>query len=120
MFCFFFVCILLESAHYLQKRMAPCEAGVETSCGEAHLRKAAHAVILSLGRINNFELLTAQAGEPILLKSVGKASATMPPPESSSPASISLGALHPALAESNCQDIELCPPLSRSDTIRVL
>ena len=51
MFCFFFVCMLLESAGYLQKRMAPCKAGVETSCREVHLGKASYAVILSLGRI---------------------------------------------------------------------
>ena len=37
---------VLKSAHYLQKRMAPCKAGVETSCGEVHLRKASCAVML--------------------------------------------------------------------------
>ena len=79
MFCFFFVCILLEIACYLQKRMAPCKAGVEASCREVHLRKASYAVILSLGRINSLSCWRlAQAVEPILLKSVGKASATMP------------------------------------------
>ena len=53
MFCFFFVCILLEIVRYLQKRMAPCKAGMEASCREAHLRKASYALILSLGRINS-------------------------------------------------------------------
>ena len=53
MFCFLFVLILLEGAYYLQKRMVPCKAGVETSCGEVHLRKASYAMILSLGRINS-------------------------------------------------------------------
>ena len=62
MFCFVFVCISLEIAYYLQKRMAPCKAGVETSCREVHLRKASYAVILSLGRIKLFELLAARTG----------------------------------------------------------
>ena len=62
MFCFFFVCILLELACYLQKRIAPCKAGVETSCREVHLRKASYAVILSLGRINSLQLLAARTG----------------------------------------------------------
>ena len=79
MFCFVFVCISLEIAYYLQKRMAPCKAGVQTSCREVHLRKASYAVILSLERINCLSCWRlAQAVEPILLKSVGKASATMP------------------------------------------
>ena len=59
--------------------MAPCKAGVEASCSEVHLRKASYAVILSLGRINSLSCWRlAQAVEPILLKSVGKASVTMP------------------------------------------
>ena len=62
MFCFFFVCILLEIARYLQKRIAPCKAGVETPCREVHLRKASYAVILSLGRINSLQLLAARTG----------------------------------------------------------
>ena len=100
MFCFFFVCILLEIACHLQKRMAPCKAGVETSCREVHLRKASYAVILSMGRINSLSCWRlAQAVKPVLLKSVGKASATMPASRKQSPASIGLGALHPALAE---------------------
>ena len=59
--------------------MAPCEAGVEASCREVHLRKASYAVILSLGRINSLSCWR-------LAQAV-------------SPASIGLGALHPALAE---------------------
>ena len=60
MFCFFFVCTLLESAYCLQQRMAPCKAGVETSCREVRLRKASFAVIL--GTDQQFELLTARTG----------------------------------------------------------
>ena len=104
MFCFFFVCILLESAYCLQQRMAPCKAGVETSCREVHLRKASCSMILKLrerqsccnceqcakaepkiSSTSAWDRSTvcscwqlAQAAEPILLKSVGKASATMP------------------------------------------
>ena len=71
---------------YCSKLRATCKSAsrhvkqeVETSCREVHLRKASYAVILSLGRINSLQLLAArtQAVEPILLKSVGKASATM-------------------------------------------
>ena len=52
---------------------------METSCREVHLRKASYSVILSLGQINSLQSLAAcTGGEPILLKSVGKASATMP------------------------------------------
>ena len=58
--CFAFS-LLLELACYLQKRIAPCKAGVETLC-EVHLRKTSFAVILSLGRINSLQLLAARTG----------------------------------------------------------
>ena len=66
MCCFFFVHTALENAYCLQQRIAPCKAGVETSCGEVRLRKASFAVILSLGQVNNLSCQQlAQAVEPI-------------------------------------------------------
>ena len=61
---FFFVCMLLEIACNLQRRIAPCsrDGGVETSCREVHLRKTSYSVILSLERIKSLQLLPARTG----------------------------------------------------------
>ena len=117
MFCFFFVCILLKIACYLQKRMAPCKAGVEASCREVHLRKASYAVILSLERINSLQLLAARTGggaHPVEV--CRQASATMPASRKQQSRKHWFVCCIP-LWPSRLLGIE---PLSRSDTIRVL
>ena len=74
-----------------------------TSCGEVHLRKAFYAVILSLGRINSLQLLAARTGGgtyPVEVCRQGKCDNARLQ-KAAGPASIGLGALHPALAYLN-------------------
>ena len=69
MFCFVFVCISLELAHYLQKRMAPCKAGVQASC-RGTLEEDFLCRDPQFGTDQLLELLAARTGDGVYLVEV--------------------------------------------------